>query len=113
MNMTLLFPPCCELLFPNCALQWGDRNLNSAPFSVARKLFFRCIAISQGHGDELTDNALFDREPVEPRLFFVHVFAQGEALKLALALRAALNVVGSNQSSIQQAPGPEHAASWR
>jgi hypothetical protein len=47
----------------------------------------------------------------EPRLFFVHVFAQDDALKLARALRAGIDVIGSEQSSIRPAPAPENAAS--
>lgn len=47
----------------------------------------------------------------EPRLFFVHVFAQDDARKLARALRAGLDVIGSEQSSIRPAPAPGRAAS--
>jgi hypothetical protein len=45
----------------------------------------------------------------EPRLFFVHVFAHDDAQKLARALRAGLDVVGSDQASIRPAPGPATA----
>lgn len=49
----------------------------------------------------------------EPRLFFVHVFAQDDALKLARALRAGLDVIGSDLSAIPPAPAPAQARSWK
>jgi hypothetical protein len=49
----------------------------------------------------------------EPRLFFVHVFANDDALKIARALRAGLDVIGSDQSAIPPAPAPAHATSWK
>lgn len=47
----------------------------------------------------------------EPRLFFAHVWAHDDAVKLAMALRAGLDVIGSNQTSIPPAPAPGHASS--
>jgi hypothetical protein len=60
------------------------------------------VEVTALHNHMLTD---------EPRLFFVHVFAHEDAVKLARALRAGLDVIGSEQSSIQPAPAPAHATS--
>ncbi|WP_363350077.1 DUF1259 domain-containing protein [Methylocystis echinoides] len=49
----------------------------------------------------------------QPRLTFVHVFAQGDAVQLAYALKRGLDVLGGDSALIPPAPAPARALSWR
>lgn len=88
----------------------GGKAAVSGDFVVLGKEVAPLLKTLQSNGVEVTalhNHMLAD----EPRMFFVHVWGHDDALTLALALRAGLDAIGSDQAVIRpapaSAPGPE------
>jgi hypothetical protein len=85
----------------------GGKAAISGDFVVLGKEVAPLLKTLQSNGVEVTalqNHMLAD----EPRMFFVHVWGHDDALKLAMALRAGLDVIGSDQltrRAPESAPG--------
>lgn len=84
----------------------------SGDFVVLGKEVTPLLKALQSNGVEVTalhNHMLND----EPRMFFVHFWAHDDAVRLAHALRAGLDVIGADHAFIQPAPAPADARIWR